>query len=667
MELRMLFGRFRRGVALFNSVAMSVAMTAVLVACGGDDAPEKLAATKGPSLAERVAADYAANPDFYTIKTLADLPTDLVWENGADQPELGSPEAVKGGTNYISLTDFPRTLRTVGPDSNGSFRNYILDEVTVPLAFEHPDTREFIPGLAESWALDTDTATVYVKLDPDAQWSDGEAITTDDFFFIFWFYQSEEIRAPWYNNWFGSRYTNITRFDERTFSITFAINKPDFDGRILGLHPVPQHFYDEFGADYVERYQWRFIPTTGPYVLEEGDLNKGRTITLTRNDNWWAKDKKHHRYRYNPDRLHFSVIRDNAKTFEAFKRGDIDQFMARTAAYWYEKLPDSDADVQAGYIAKSTFYNQYPRPPYGLWINSAQPLLNDQNLRLGIHHASNWQLVIDQYFRGDANRLQTPSSGYPDFSHPTLKAREFDIEKAQAYFAKAGFTERGPDGILMNDKGEKLAFTLSSGYERFADILTILKQEAAKAGLELRVEMLDATAAWKKVQEKKHELHFVAFARFLEGYPRFWDHYHSDNAYDKPFLEDGSVNPDRKLKTQTNNLESMAVPEMDVLIDAYRASSDRDEMIALAHQMQELHHEYGSFVPGFYKPAQRAASWRWVRYPDYYNHRYVQMNAANGEWWLYWIDPDIKREVLEARKTGATFPPMINTYDQWKE
>lgn len=652
-----------RGIVL----AFSVLLTLSLSGCGDQTTDQESSAEAGQGMAGRVSAHYAENPEFYSFKTLADLPADLIWEDGSDEPELGSPEAKKGGTNYITLFDFPRTLRTVGPDSNGSFRNFILDEATIPLAMEHPDTRNFFPGLASSWALDPESATVYMKLDPDARWSDGEPITADDFLFMFWFYTSEEIRAPWYNNWFSSRYTNITRFDERTLSITFAINKPDFASRILGLHPVPEHFYDEFAEDFVERYQWRFIPTTGPYVLEEGDLRKGRSITLTRNTDWWAKDKKHHRYRYNPDRLQFGIIRDNAKQFEAFKRGDVDQFMARTAAYWYEKIPDSDPDVQAGYIAKSTFYNQYPRPPYGLWINTAKPLLDDRNLRLGIHHASNWQLVIDQYFRGDANRLHTASSGYPDFSHPTLAARPFDVAKAQEYFAKAGFAERGPDGILVNDKGEKLAFTLSSGYERFADILTILKQEAAKAGLEFRVEMLDATAAWKKVQEKKHDIHFVAFARFLEGYPRFWDHYHSDNAYDDAFLEDGSVNPERKLKTQTNNLESFAIREMDQLVDAYRASSDRDEMIELAHEMQELHHEYGSFVPGFYKPAQRVSSWRWIRYPDYFNHRYVQMNSESAEWWLYWIDTDLKREVLEARESGKTFPPMINVYDQWKE
>jgi microcin C transport system substrate-binding protein len=636
----------------------------LLTACGGDDSATSPDTPASVDNTAEVQAAYAADPDFYRFKSLADLPDDLVWENGADLPEIGSPEATKGGTQYIALNDFPRTLRTTGPDANGSFRNFILDNVVMLIANQHPDTLDFYPALAESWALDPENSTVYVRLDPEARSSDGEAVTTDDFFFMFWFYRSEYIRAPWYNNWYSSQYTNITRYDDRTFSISSAVVKPDFASYVLSLHPVPQHHYNEVGEDYVERYQWRFSPTTSPYILaDEDDIKKGRSITLTRNEDWWARDRKHFRYRFNPDRLQFNVIRDAAKTFEAFKRGDIDQFGLGLAEYWYEKLPDSDPDVQAGYIAKSVFYNQYPRPPMGLWINTAQPRLDDLNVRLGIQHASNWQLVIDQYFRGDAKRLRTADDGFPEFSHPDIRAREFDIEKAQAYFAAAGFSERGPDGILINDDGERLAFTLSTGYQELSDVLTILKQEAAKAGLEFRVEVLDGTTGWKKVQEKKHEIHLVAFGRFMEMYPRLWEHYHSDNAYDDAFLDDGSVNPDRQLKTQTNNLESFAVYEVDGLIDAYRASSDKDEMIRLGHRVAEIHHDYASFVPGYYQPTLRLGHWRWMRYPDYFNHKHVN---AVGELWVHWIDTEIKREVQEARKSGKTFPPMIEVYDQWK-
>ena len=61
-------------------------------------------------------------------------------------------------------------------------------------------------------------------------------------------------------------------------------------------------------------------------------------------------------------------------------------------------------------------------------------------------------------------------------------------------------------------------------------------------------------------------------------YPRYWDFGHSVNAYDRAFLPDGSPNPDRKLKTQTNNLQSLAYPELDAMIEAYRGDRTPGEI-----------------------------------------------------------------------------------------
>ena len=639
------------------------AVCTLLASCGDSEPSDTTETMIVRDNTQEVLDYYAAKPDFFTFKTLADLPDSLSWQNGSELPDIGSPEAIKGGTQYSNLQDFPRTMRLVGPDSNGSFRPYLQDYISMSLAHRHPDKYDFYPGLAESWAVDKDNKTVYIKLNPAARWSDGEPVTTDDFTFMFFFMQSSYIVAPWYNNWFGTQYTNITKFDDHTFSISIPEAKPDMDSKVLQMRPVPEHFYKSLGDDFVERYQWKFQPTTGAYVVREKDIKKGTSIALTRQKDWWAKDNKFWRNRYNVDRIQFNVIRDTPKVFEAFKRGDIDQFGLNLAEYWYDKLPNDDLDVTNGYIHKSTFYNQRPRPTYSLAINTAQPILDNKDIRVGINYATNWQLVIDKFFRGDYERMKTSSDGYGEFSHPTLVSRPFDIELAQERFAAAGFKERGPDGILVNDAGARLSFTLSTGYQSLKDIPTILKQEALKAGLEFRIEILDGTAGWKKVQEKQHDIHFAALNVSLELYPRFWESYHSDNAYDLPYLADGSVNPDRKIKVQTNNLESMAVPEMDAMINAYRASDDRAEMTKLAHDMTQLHHDHASFIPAFYQPFYRLGHWRWIKYPEGFNQKH---SSSAGHFFIHWIDEAVKAETLAARKNGVSFGPEINVYDQFK-
>ncbi|MCP5329707.1 MAG: ABC transporter substrate-binding protein [Pseudomonadales bacterium] len=638
-------------------------LTLGLVACGGDSGAPSVEET-GRDITVEAQAFYAANPEKYAFKTPADIPAGLVWEHGEGLSDIGSSEAKKGGTQYEYMPDFPATLRVDGPDSNGEFRRWLLDYTSLTLAHRHPNEFDFYPAIATEWAVDLPNKTVYARINPNARFTDGEPITADDFLFTFFYYLSPYVNAPWYANWYGTQYTNITKYDDHTISLTMAEAKPDMDALALGFPPTAEHFYKDLGPDFTERYQWRFVPTAGAYEIKPENVRMGTNIVMTHVENWWAQDLKFFRNRYNMDRINFNVIRDTANQFEAFRRGDLDQFKIRTADYWYERLPNDDPDVQAGYIEKAQFYNDLPRAPWGLWINSARPHLDNVEVRLGIQYASNWDLVLERYFRGDFTRLNSAEQGYGEFTNPDVKAREFDIAKAREHFAKAGFDRSGPDGILMNAEGERLAFTLSTHYERYRDIFSILKEEAIKAGLELRLEMLDVAAGSRKVHEKQHDIYFIALNYGIEMYPRYWDTYHSDNAYDDAFLDDGSVNPARKIKVQTNNMEELADFRMDQKIDRYVAASDKEEMITLAHELTQMHHDYASFVPGFVEPFYWHASWRWVRWPDDFNVKY---SSYAEDAFVHWIDEDMKAETLAARRSGQTFEPQINVYDQYKK
>ena len=599
-------------------------------------------------------------PNFFQFKSLEDLPADLAWEDGSDLPEIGSPKATKGGTSYGTIQDFPRTLRTIGPDSNGSFRTLLSDDVAVLIAHRHPNIDEigpngfrYIAGLAKEWAIDKASQTVYIRIDPKARWSDGEPITSDDFLFKFFFMHSSYIKAPWYNNFYNRFFSGITKYDDLTFSVRVSVDKPNFATYVLEDIPIPEHFYGELGDDFPERYQWRFAPTTAAYTLKDEDIRKGESVTFTRLEDWWAKDKRNFRYRYNYDKRHIRVVRDVAKSFEMFKKGELDAASLTLAEYWYDKLPDDDPLVEKGLVKKAVFYNQRPRPPYAMWINRDKPLLNERNIRLGIQYASNWQLVIDKYFRGDYQRLNHTAIGYGPFTHPGIKAREFSVDKALEYFAKAGFKERGPDGILVNDAGAKLSVSLTTGYTTLKDALTIIKEEAAKAGLEFRLQIMDNTAGFKLALEKQHEIHFMAWGYGAEMYPRYWETFHSVNAY----------NPDGSIKTQTNNLNSMNIPELDDLIDAYRASTDSNEMIKMAHNMEEMIHNDASVVPAFQIPFYRIGYWRWRQYPDDFN---LMISESSSEFALSWMDVEEKRRTLRALRSDETFEKSINVYDQYK-
>ena len=131
-----------------------------------------------------------------------------------------------------------------------------------------------------------------------------------------------------------------------------------------------------------------------------------------------------------------------------FRAGEIDYFPISLPEYWYQK--SEMQPVFDGYVERYTWYNQYPRIPWSLYLNSAKPPLDNLDVRLGINHATNWQKVIDVIFRGDAARLPGWTKGFGRLDNPEIMARPFSIAMAKEYFAKAGYSEEGDDGILRD-------------------------------------------------------------------------------------------------------------------------------------------------------------------------------------------------------------------------
>ncbi|MGE9290225.1 MAG: extracellular solute-binding protein [Puniceicoccales bacterium] len=588
---------------------------------------------------------YAAHPDFFHFASPEDLPSDLTWEDGMDQPTFASPEAVRGGTLRSFILNFPPTVRYVGPDSNHSFRSVLLDDNAIGLVTRHPVTSRYYAALASEWAVSPDKKTVYFKLRPEVTFSDGEPVTTEDFLYLFYFMQSPHIVAPWYNDWYSKEYDGITRYDDQTFAIHLSTPKPE-PLEFAGVRPVPAHFHGTLGPDWITRNQWQFEPTTGPYELLAKNIRNNQSIRMTRVKDWWADNHKFYKNRYNPDSKYYELVRDINIAFERFKKGDFDIFGLTLPEYWYERSEGVDA-FDRGLIRKAVFYNQVPRPSIGLWINSAVPGLDDVNIRKGIQHSMNFDRVIDKHYRGDYFRLNTSSDGYGEFTNHDIRAREFSIEKAREYFAQAGYTEQGPDGILRTPEGDRLSFTLLVSQGPRVDVAQILKEEARKAGLEINILSMEPTSAYKQIMEKQHQITFSGWSTSLP-YPRYWEGFHSANAN----------------IPQTNNITNTANPGMDALIDAYRASTDLDQKREMAHQLEEMVYEDAAFIPGYKVPFYRVGYWAWIHFPESFD---VPLSDSAGQYGLFWIDLEEKKQILKERKGQGSRPNEVLIFDEWKD
>jgi microcin C transport system substrate-binding protein len=592
---------------------------------------------------------------FLKVGTPAEIPADLVWENGMDQPEIGDPAAKKDGAFRRFIPTFPPTIRPFGDNANNSFRGDLYDYIDLPMVSLHPQTMEMIPGLAREWATSQDGRTIYFRIDPEARYSDGVPVRARDFLVSVYLRVSDNIVNPYSKQFYRENIAQVAMYDELTVSVSLPeakIYAPAIAGAIT---PSPPHFYSEYGPDYNERYQWRFPPTTGAYEVLPEDIIKGASITQTRVKNWWAKDRKYYRYRFNPDKLVHTVVRDESKAFELFRAGELDTFFLTQPQLWYEK--SEIAPVYNGYIERVTFYNKYPKVPRGLYLNVSKAPLNDLDVRIGIHHAMNWQKVIDVMFRGDYQRLNAFNEGYVTFSDPSIVARPFSIDAARAAFAKAGYTQEGRDGILTKPDGTRLSVSVTyPAMPQIDRIFAILREEAKACGFELRLDGLEYTVAYKKEMQKQHEM---ALGSWLINppVPDFHQFLHSTNAID----EKGNLKP------QTNNTFVWHRADTDVLSEKVRTASTAEELKDAAWKLQRIMHDEAIFVPGYSVDFVRIGSWRWVKWPDCENTRFSPPVVYDPhEVFVFWIDEAVKAETQSARRTGRSFPESIRTIEDYR-
>jgi microcin C transport system substrate-binding protein len=393
----------------------------------------------------------------------------------------------------------------------------------------------------------------------------------------------------------------------------------------------------------VRDYNWKIPPVTGAYNI--GAFKKGKYIDFIRNPDWWANDKKYYQHRFNPDTLRIKVIRNDDVAFRYFLKGEIDTFALVMPRLWHGKAQGEPFDD--GYILKAKFYNNVPVPSSGMWLNSADPILQDIAVRKALAHAVNVDKVIKTVLRNDYERLNTHHQGYGDYSNNSIRPRDFNLATANSMLEQAGWDTKGGDGIRLKN-GQPLSLRITYMSDDHTPRLVILRESARKAGIDLKLQFLDMSTGFKQVLEKKHQ---IAWMGWGEGgiAPRFWQHYHSANAN----------------KPQTNNITNTADPLMDDKIERYRSSVDRDTRIALAQQLEQMIYDKAVFIPTFAVPYTRSGYWRWMKLPRWMGTKETTdlFSFSAG---LHWIDNDEKATILAAKKAGTSYPPQTIINDDFR-
>ena len=561
------------------------------------------------------------------------------WSSNDDFPPIGDPNARKGGTLRYAIISYPATFRLHGPSSNTVFISQMSSLVYQTLIEIHPNTLEFIPNLAEAWEIQEDNKTFLFRINPKARWEDGQPVTPEDVVFSYELVVDPETKDPYSADLFGRLFEKPEVIDEHTVKfIAKTLHWRNFIFCGANLPILPAHTFR--GKNYLEEFNWKIPNGSGPYKLET--FKKGNNIIFKRRDDFWAKDERDKIGLYNFDRIKFSVIRDRNLMFEKFKKGESDYYVVAVARKWVEEM--NFDKIQKGWIQKRKVFTFQPNGVYGLALNMRQPPFDDVRVRKALAYLYNRPLFMDKLF---FNEYVSMYSYFPGsiYENPMNERIDYDPEKAQALLEEVGWKDRNAEGTLEKD-GNPFIVTALYGDKASERQLTIYQEDLKKAGIELRLKLVDYSTMYKLIDERNFHMANMAWNALI--FPNPESSYHSKYA---------DID-------QTNNITGIKNPKIDEILDRYPEMFDIDERTKALQELDGLVYQEHPYILNWYGPFARVLYWNRFGMPESYFSKFGDSDSILSMWWY---DEEKEQQLKEAMKKGSSLEAGNVDVHYWDE
>jgi microcin C transport system substrate-binding protein len=570
----------------------------------------------------------------------------LGWETN-NQESTGDPNAIRGGTlTMVAGTEYPTTFRDIGKDSRYQINSLMSGlQYEALLGFDY-EKLEWQPLLATHWKISDDKLTYWFRIDPNARWADGKDITANDVVAYFKLLVDDGHKDPnvamIYNELFE------VPIAESKYIVKITAKKEDWRSfrYAAGFTPMPSYYLDKIdGAGYIEKYNFSFMPGSGPYEYDHNNSKKGNEgyIIFKRRDNYWAKNEVRNKGIYNFDEIKFIFIEDENQQVVSFFNGDYDIYTVGRAQWWAERFNDSKNEISNGWVQKLKIFNHLPKGPSGVVFNTRKEPWNNINVRKAIAHLFdveklNKRLFFDEYVQLNTFFFGTP---YANKNNPKTK---FNPKKALELLNDAGWTRKAGNQWLTNQDGEifKFNFLISPGGDR---IYSTLQEDLKEAGIKMEFDQQDYNASFSTTMKKEFE---VTSQGWTGGF------------FPSP---EGMMHSKYAEEVEVTNITSMAIPELDVLIDEYNREWDAKKRVPIAHKIDKIAVESYHYALGWTSPyGARMLYWNKFGMPEK-GISYV------GDWrspiYYWWIDPAKDQALSKAKEKGTTLPKEKEIIDYW--
>ncbi len=430
--------------------------------------------------------------------------------------------------------------------------------------------------LATNYTFSEDLLSVTFDLREGVKWSDGETFSADDVVFTFGLVKDN---PPIDDRGINKLVTHVEKVDDYTVKFSLAEVNTNAAYEIVLVPVVPKHIWKD--VEGVTEFESIHPVGTGPFT--EIPVFTPTLFVQCRNPHYW--DNKS----LDVDCLRAPQFNHNDQVLGSLIDSQVD---------WAGSfVPDIDTTFVAASENHGYWYPAAGTQSFVFNFKSSDPvkdkILSNKDFRRAFSMAIDRQDIVDiaNYGNGSVNDFAS-GLGYAfeawsdKSTHEEFKPfMTYNVEAAKALLAEAGFVDKNGDGFVQSPSGESFSLDIQTpnGWTDFNNVVMLAVEHLAAVGIRANARTPDFAVYNQNMLSATYD---IAYTNYFHGPTphTYWNSgYHS-----KLQAEQGMP----RFAMHHWNDEAL-----DVLLDSFYQTADRDDQLKIAHQIQRIIAENQVTVP----------------------------------------------------------------------
>lgn len=411
-----------------------------------------------------------------TLVIIAVMVLGFSGQSVVDKSVTASPDTSASTTFKVGW--FGTNIDTLNPFlSYSQLTGWINSNIYLPLVDYNTANHTVQPALASSWQINFSNHTAIFNINPNAVWSDGQPVTSQDVVYTY------NIAAQNYTfvHSYVSAISNVTALNSHQVMITFSGVLWEMFASTIYI--VPQHIWKNINPTSYAGYNPNGTGNTyfvgdGPFVLTNYSVTNNYVI-IQKNSKFFIPSKEP-----KLTEVVFQFFSSQSSAVSALQSNEIQGLSGILPANVAQFQNNSAFQVTTS-PALEYLYLSINVDNHG----SGNPTLRNATVRQAMAHALNLTYLIQTVFHGYASTISSvlaPTNSYYDHN---LTNYAYNVTLAKQMLNQAGFSTI-VNGVRENSTGAKLSYTMlvPSSNQEAVNLAQLIAQNLSTVDIKVTVQ-----------------------------------------------------------------------------------------------------------------------------------------------------------------------------------